>query len=297
MTMILKAAPITKSKINLLARKVSKLENNGLKPCLHVILVGDNPASLIYVGNKEKFCKKIGVEFKLIKLTQDVSREEFLSQVENINKDPKVTGCFVQLPVPKHLQDIDITQLINPEKDVDGFHFSNIEHIYKNSNKGLLPCTPKGILTLLESSNIEVSGKNVVIIGRSFIVGKPLALLLTNRDATVTLCHSKTRNIEAHTKSADIIICALGSAHFLTKKKLKDDQSQVIIDVGMNSLNGKTVGDCHFDEIVNHVKAITPVPGGVGPMTIFSLMENIIESTQAILNKRNKNVDSTNLSL
>ena len=286
MSKILYAKSVTNVKVDELLNKSRDLASKGLRPKLQVILVGDNPASQLYVANKEKFCKKIGADFKLIKLASDISRDNFLAKVNEMNQADDVTGCFVQLPIPKHLQDIDITQLINPDKDVDGFHFKNIEKIYMNSDKGMLPCTPKGILTLLRENNIEIEGKNVVIIGRSFIVGKPLSLLLTNRNATVTVCHSKTVGIKEHTKKADIIICAIGVPHFLTKDFLNGDKKQILIDVGINKLDGKTVGDIHFEDVKDQCAAITPVPGGVGPMTIFSLMENLIESTQNILNQR-----------
>ena len=286
MSKILYAKSVTNVKVDELLNKSRDLASKGLRPKLQVILVGDNPASQLYVANKEKFCKKIGADFKLIKLASEISRDNFLAKVNEMNQADDVTGCFVQLPIPKHLQDIDITQLINPDKDVDGFHFKNIEKIYMNSDKGMLPCTPKGILTLLRENNIEIEGKNVVIIGRSFIVGKPLSLLLTNRNATVTVCHSKTVGIKEHTKKADIIICAIGVPHFLTKDFLNGDKKQILIDVGINKLDGKTVGDIHFEDVKDQCAAITPVPGGVGPMTIFSLMENLIESTQNILNQR-----------
>jgi methylenetetrahydrofolate dehydrogenase (NADP+)/methenyltetrahydrofolate cyclohydrolase len=283
MTKIFDAISITESKTQVLINKSNELSKSGLTPCLHVILVGENPASKLYVKNKEKFCSKIGANFRLIKLDESVTKEKFLNEVKAMNNNPLVTGCFVQLPIPKQLQDIDVTQLINPIKDVDGIHSKNIEHIYKNSNNGMIPCTPKGILTLLRENNVQVEGKNVVVIGRSFIVGKPMALLFTNLNATVTQCHSKTKNLNFHTKNADIIVCALGSAHFINKSHLSDLKNQILIDVGMNKLDGRTVGDVNFEEVKSHVAAITPVPGGVGPMTIFSLMENLLESTQNIL--------------
>jgi methylenetetrahydrofolate dehydrogenase (NADP+)/methenyltetrahydrofolate cyclohydrolase len=285
MTKILDATSITENKTQVLINKAKSLSSGGLTPCLHVIIVGENTASQLYVRNKERFCAKIGANFRLIKLAEDVNRKEFLNQVELMNNDPLVTGCFVQLPVPKQLQDIDVTQLINPAKDVDGIHALNIEHIYKNTKRGVIPCTPKGILTLLRENKIEVEGMNVVVIGRSFIVGKPMTLLFTNLNATVTQCHSKTKNLTEHTKNADIIVCALGRAHFINRTHLSEAKNQIIIDVGMNKLDGKTVGDVNFEDVKNYVAAISPVPGGVGPMTIFSLMENLLESTEKILNK------------
>jgi methylenetetrahydrofolate dehydrogenase (NADP+)/methenyltetrahydrofolate cyclohydrolase len=251
-----------------------------------VLLVGDNPSSLIYIKNKERFCKEIGADFELVKLPTDVSKKLFLEAVNNMNNNPDVTGCFVQLPVPKQLSDINITQLINPAKDVDGFHLNTVNKLYLNELDGIIPCTPKGIVTLLESNNIEISGANIVVIGRSHIVGKPLFLLLQAMNATVTLCHSKTRDLRKHTMPADIIIAAVGVPHIITSEHVKSDKSQVIIDVGMNRLNGKSVGDVHFEDVQTHVKAITPVPGGVGPMTVFSLMENLLRTTESILKNK-----------
>ncbi len=287
MTIILKAAPLINDKIEYLTQVCSKLTNDGLRPKLEVIIVGDNPASAIYVKNKRILCKKVGAEFSLIELPKDTTKEVFLDKVNSMNNDPSVTGCFVQLPVPKHLQDINITELINPKKDIDGFHSQNIISLYNNKT-GLVSCTPKGILELLNHYNIEVESKNVVIIGRGFIVGRPLSLLLQNNNATVTLCHSKTKDITIHTKNADIIICALGKANFLNKSFLNQNKAQTIIDVGINKdENGKLCGDVNFNDVKDCVHSITPVPGGVGPMTVYSLINNLITATTNIL-KENK---------
>jgi methylenetetrahydrofolate dehydrogenase (NADP+)/methenyltetrahydrofolate cyclohydrolase len=288
MTKILKASPLIESKIPMLIEKSHKLSLNGLKPNLSIILVGNNSASLLYVSSKKKFCEKIGADFNLISLDEDISEHDFLCEIEKLNSDPKVTGCFVQLPIPKQLNDIDITQLINPDKDVDGFHLNSVNQMYLGKLDGLISCTPKGIITLLIENKIELSGSHVVIIGRSYIVGRPLSLLLQAHDATVTLCHSKTKELKKHTKSADIIISAIGHAHFIDDSFLNPDKDQVLIDVGMNKKDGKTVGDMNFPELESKVKAITPVPGGVGPMTVYSLMENLLQATQNILNKTNK---------
>lgn len=285
MTKILDAKSIIDSKISELLEKSQRLTQKGLTPKLSVILVGENPASLLYVGNKERFCKKIEADFELIRLSKNITREEFLSKVEQINNDPKVTGCFVQLPVPEHLADINITQLINPNKDVDGFHLDTVNKLYMGELDGIIPCTPKGIITLLNENNITIEGQDIVVIGRSHIVGKPLTLLFQSLNATVTMCHSRTKDLKKHTKNADIIISAVGVPHLVTTEYLNDEKNQIIIDVGMNKLEGKTVGDVHFNEIKDQVKAITPVPGGVGPMTVFSLMENLLLTTEKILNK------------
>jgi methylenetetrahydrofolate dehydrogenase (NADP+)/methenyltetrahydrofolate cyclohydrolase len=285
MTKILDAKSIIDSKISELSSRSQRLTASGLTPNLAVIIVGENPASLLYVKNKQKLCEKIEAQFNLIRLPHDVAREEFLSQINRLNNDPLVTGCFVQLPVPTQLSDINITQLINPKKDVDGFHLQTVNKLYMKELDGIIPCTPRGIVTLLNENNIDVEGKDITVIGRSHIVGKPLTLLLQALNATVTMCHSKTQNLTKHTKTADIIISAVGIPHFIKSSHLSSNKNQIIIDVGMNKLNGKTVGDVHFDEVKDLVQAITPVPGGVGPMTVFSLMENLLTTTENILNK------------
>jgi methylenetetrahydrofolate dehydrogenase (NADP+)/methenyltetrahydrofolate cyclohydrolase len=207
-----------------------------------------------------------------------------------MNNDTSVTGCFVQLPVPDHLQDINITELINPKKDVDGFHSKNIIALY-NNDPNLVSCTPKGIVELLKFYHISIESKNITIIGRGFIVGKPLALLLQAHNATVTLCHSKTTDIKKYTRSADIIISAIGKPKFLTSDFLGQNKDQIVIDVGINRDEQNSLcGDVDYDEVVNKVQAITPVPGGVGPMTVYSLINNLIQATKNILNeKKNEN--------
>ena len=283
---ILKASSIIDVKIPALKDQSQTLARNGLRPNLNVILVGNNDASLRYVGNKEKFCQKIDAAFSLIRLPEDVSENDFLNKIHEMNTDPSVTGCFVQLPVPKHLQHLDITQLINPDKDVDGFHLNTVNDLYMGRLDKIIPCTPKGIVTLLKENNIKIEGSNVVIIGRSHIVGKPLCLLMQALNATVTLCHSRTKDLIEHTKNADIIVSAVGIPHLITKKHLNTIKKQILIDVGMNQLDGKLVGDIHFADVEDQVEAITPVPGGVGPMTVFSLMENLLKTTEIILQKR-----------
>lgn len=282
MAKILYAKPVIDQRLAALLKKSSELTSNGLKPKLSVILVGENPASLIYLRNKKKFCKLIEADFELINLPATVSEIDFLAEVKKLNTDPIVTGCFVQLPIPKHLQHINITQMINPEKDVDGFHINTVDQLYLKKLDGIIPCTPRGIITLLQDYKVEISGKNIVIIGRSYIVGKPLSLVLTAMDATVTLCHSKTKNLQDHTKAADIIVSAIGIPHFINKDHLNSNSNQIIIDVGMNSKNDKTVGDVDFENVKDHCHSITPVPGGVGPMTVYSLMENLLTATENI---------------
>ncbi|MBT4792862.1 MAG: bifunctional 5,10-methylenetetrahydrofolate dehydrogenase/5,10-methenyltetrahydrofolate cyclohydrolase [Halobacteriovoraceae bacterium] len=282
---LLDAKSIIERNIPNLQDRAQQLTSQGLVPSLSVVLVGNNQASRRYVNNKAKFCKRIGVVFNLIELPQDISKETFLDTVDKINNDPSVTGCFVQLPVPKHLSNINITQLINPAKDVDGFHLNTINKLYLNELDGIIPCTPKGIITLLNENNIKIEGMNVTIIGRSHIVGKPLSLLFQALNATVTLCHSRTKDLKKHTINADIIVAASGVPHIITADHVNSNQSQVVIDVGMNQLDGKLVGDVYFAEVVEKVRAITPVPGGVGPMTVYSLMENLLLTTENIINK------------
>ena len=254
---------------------------------LSVILVGNNPASLLYIKNKKAFCEEVGAEFELIHLDEDTTEQTFIEQIEKVNTDKSITGLFVQLPVSKHLKHIDISNLVNPEKDVDGFHANSSLDLYRNTEKSFIPCTPKGILNILNHYEISIPGKNIVIIGRSYIVGKPLSLLLSNRDATVTLCHSKTINLKEITKNADIIISAVGIPKYLDSNYLSKAGNQILIDVGINKdVNNKTCGDIDFENVKNHVAAITPVPGGIGPLTVNSLIENLILATEKISSKK-----------
>lgn len=288
MAKLLLAKDVVENKIPQLNNKCLELSKQGLTPKMRVILVGDSPASLLYIRNKKRLCEKVGADFELVELAKDISKPDFLDEINKMNNDDSITGCFVQLPVPKHLQDIDVTNLINPNKDVDGFHADSIVHIYKDSNEGFVPCTPKGIMGLCEHYNIELSGKHVVVIGRSLIVGKPVSLLLTNKDATVTLCHSRTSDLAHFTKQADIIISAVGRARFLDESFINENKQQIVIDVGINKdENNKTCGDVDFDSVESKVSAITPVPGGVGPLTVLSLIENLILATENILKTRN----------
>ena len=251
-------------------------------PKMRVILVGENQASVAYVKHKEKMCSKIGAQFELVKLAQDINKDDFLAEIQKLNSNSSIHGGFVQLPLPKHLSDIDTTELIAREKDVDGFGVESFIGLIKNNyDRGFIPCTPKGIMTLFAQNDIELQGKDVTIIGRSLIVGKPMALLLQNAGATVTMCHSKTSDLKSHTLNADIIISAVGKTKFLGKEFFKEDNSQILIDVGINrTKDGKLCGDMNYEEIKNQVAAITPVPGGVGPMTVLSLMENLVLAKQ-----------------
>lgn len=258
-----------KLKVDALKEKQARI------PKLVVVLVGDNPASQTYVKNKAKACERVGFLSEIIELDGSISQEIVLTTIDRLNRDETVDGILVQLPVPKHLDAKAIVHALDPGKDVDGLHPLNVAKLYENE-KGFVPCTPKGILRLLKEYEIEISGKHCVVLGRSNLVGRPVAQLLLNENATVTICHSKTQNLPKLTKQADIIVVAIGRANFLTSKDV--DHATCIIDVGINRMDGKLVGDVAYDELVDKVDAMTPVPGGVGPMTIGMLLENTLEA-------------------
>lgn len=280
MTIILKADPIVHLEEQNLKETCTQLFKKNILPQLKVILIGDNPASLIYTKNKKKFCEKIGAKCDIIHLPKDTEKKLFLETILRLANDPKVHGLFVQLPLPEQLKDLEFNSLIPPGKDVDGFNPLNLSALIENksSKKFLTPCTPSGIIKLFNYYKIPLAGKNVLIIGRSLIVGKPLALMLNNLNATVTMAHSQTKNLKDITKNAEIIISALGKPYFLDQTYFKKDQSQIVIDVGINKMDGKTVGDVHFEEVKDYVFAITPVPGGVGPLTVTCLLENLVKA-------------------
>lgn len=244
-------------------------------PKLVVLLIGDNPASVTYVKNKEKACERVGIKSEVIRMTSEVSTEDVLKVIKQLNDDNTVDGILVQLPIPKHLDVNTIIESLDPNKDVDGLHSNNIAKLYANQD-GFVPCTPRGIMTLLKHYNIEVSGKHAVVIGRSALVGRPVAQLLLNENATVTVCHSKTRNLTQITQMADIVVVAIGKDKFLTQEHVH--HANAIIDVGINRVNDKLVGDVDYDALIDKVDYMTPVPGGVGPMTIVSLLENTMKS-------------------
>lgn len=257
---------------------VSKLNASGCKPGLAVILVGENPASQTYVKNKEKSSVEVGMKSELIKLPATVTETELLAYVEKLNKDESIHGILVQLPLPKHINEDLVIQAIDPNKDVDGFHPQNVGKMMIGQ-RTFLPCTPHGIMEMLQRTGVEISGKHAVIIGRSNIVGKPMGQLLLQKDATVTYCHSRTKDLASFTKQADILIVAIGRAKFVTAEHIKE--GAVVIDVGMNrDENGKLCGDVDFDEAKEIASAITPVPGGVGPMTITMLLKNTLQSAE-----------------
>lgn len=249
-----------------LKEKINKLSNS---PNLTVVMVGEDKASKIYVKNKEKIAKKMGIDTNTIYLNSETTTDELLSIIERLNKDKSVNGILVQLPLPKHIDENLVLEKINPLKDVDGFHPKNLGKLMIN-NASMIPCTPLGIIKLLDFYNIDLEGKNVVILGRSNIVGKPMLHLLLQKNATVTITHSYTKNLKDITKKADILIIAIGKSNFITKEYIKDNA--IIVDVGINRVDNKIMGDVDFNSVKDKVLFITPVPGGVGPLTITMLM-------------------------
>lgn len=262
-------------------KEVQDLIAKGITPGLAVILVGEDPASHTYVANKEKACKDLGIYSKLIKLPEDTTEEDLLAQIKQLNEASEIDGILVQLPLPKQINEQKVIETISPLKDVDGFHPNSVGKMLLGQET-FLPCTPHGIMKLLEYSNIEVAGKHAVVIGRSHIVGVPMGQLLLQHDATVTYCHSKTKNLQEMTKQADILVVAIGRAKMITADYIKE--GAVVIDVGMNrDENNHLCGDVDFDSVVEKTSAITPVPGGVGPMTITMLMYNTVQSAKTKL--------------
>lgn len=264
-------------------QRVEKLKENGITPGLSVVLVGDDSASQTYVKNKKKTCESLGMRSDLHLYPESLSEQELLAKIDELNNDPEIHGILVQLPLPGHIDEFNIITAINPSKDVDGFHPISVGNLMIGKDT-FLPCTPHGVMVLLEHYGIDPAGKHAVVIGRSNIVGKPVGQLLLQKDATVTYCHSKTTDLQAMTKQADIIIAAIGRAKFIGNQHIKE--GAVVIDVGMNrDENGKLCGDVDFDAVRERASFITPVPGGVGPMTIAMLMENTLLSAEKGLSK------------
>lgn len=254
------------------------IEKSGITPGLAVVIVGNDPASRVYVNSKKKACAEVGFNSYEYALPEDTTQQELLELVEKLNNDPKVNGILCQLPLPKQIDENSIINAIRPEKDVDAFHPFNVGKIMIGEF-AFLPCTPAGVMELIDSTGVEVSGKNCVVIGRSNIVGKPMSMLLLHRSGTVTVCHSKTQNLTEICQNADILVAAVGKANFVTADMVKE--GAVVIDVGMNRLeNGKLCGDVDFNEVEKKASFITPVPGGVGPMTIAMLMQNTLTAAK-----------------
>ena len=257
--------------------RTEALKNKGVEPGLAVILVGEDPASQIYVRNKEKACADTGIRSFSRRLPENTAQEELINVIRELNRDERVHGILVQLPLPPHLDEKAALAVIAPEKDADGFHLLNAGKLFTGS-EGTVPCTPKGVMYMLKSAGIPLEGKEAVVIGRSNIVGKPMAMLLLNENCTVTLCHSRTKDLKEHTLRADILVSAVGRPRFVTADMVKDGAA--VVDVGINRVDGKVVGDVDFDAVSRKASYITPVPGGVGKMTVSMLMLNTVEAAE-----------------
>lgn len=260
------------------AKEIAELNEKGIEAGLAVVIVGNNQASRVYVNNKKKACAEVGIASYEYALPEETTEAELLELVNKLNADPKVNGILVQMPLPKQINENAVINAIVPEKDVDAFHPRNVGHIMIGDYQ-FLPCTPAGVMELIAETGIDPAGKNCVVIGRSNIVGKPMAMLLLHKNGTVTICHSKTKNLKEICANADILVAAVGKAGFVTGDMVKD--GAVVIDVGMNrNEQGKLCGDCAFDECAEKAAYITPVPGGVGPMTIAMLMKNTLTAAK-----------------
>lgn len=278
MALVIDGKKISKEIKDELKEKVAALKSQGKTVSLAVIQVGEDPASSVYVNNKKKACEYIGIESLSFHLPEAITEAELLEKIEELNQDAKVNGILVQLPLPKHIDEDKVIKTIAPEKDVDGFHPQSVGAL-SIGQKGFVSCTPAGVIQLLKRSNIEIEGKECVVIGRSNIVGKPMALLLLRENGTVTITHSRTANLKEVTKRADILIVAIGKPKMIDSSYVKE--GAVVIDVGIHrDENNKLCGDVDYDDVIDHVSAITPVPGGVGPMTIAMLMNNCVSSIE-----------------
>ena len=265
-----------------IAERVARLKEKGITPGLAVILVGNDPASEIYVRNKGNGCAETGMYSRTLQMPAETTQEELEAAIEALNSDPAIHGILVQLPLPGHLDEQAALKKILPEKDVDGFHLINAGHMLTGT-EGVVACTPRGALYMIKSTGMELSGKEAVVIGRSNIVGKPMAMLLLRENCTVTICHSRTKDLAAHTRRADILVAAVGKAGFVTADMVKP--GAVVIDVGINRVDGKVMGDVDFEAVKEVAGWITPVPGGVGKMTITMLLANTVEAAERILAK------------
>ena len=262
----------------------SELEKKvGRKAGLAVIIVGENPASQIYVRNKIRACEKVGFHSETIRLDENITEENLLLEIEKLNNNSNIDGILVQLPIPKHIDGLKIINTISAEKDVDGFHTTNIGKMMIGDETGFLPCTPAGVVHMFEEYNINLEGKDVLVIGQSNIVGKPMTLLLIKKRATVQVCNSKTKNLSEKLQKADVVVAAAGSPKLVKASDVKEDV--VVIDVGINRVDGKLCGDVDFEEVSKKASFITPVPGGVGPMTIAMLIKNTFKSYKQKIDK------------
>ena len=280
---IIDGKEIAKKKKLEIADQVQELKKQGVTPGLAVILVGDNQASRTYVSSKQKTARELGMHNVLIEYPVSISEQELLAKIDELNKDEDIHGILVQLPLPEHISEKNLIEAISPEKDVDGFHPINIGRMMTGQD-AFLPCTPYGVMVMMKEIEMDLSGKHVVVVGRSNIVGKPAGQLFLNENATVTYCHSRTKDLKEHTKQADVIIAAVGKVDLITADHIKP--GAVVIDVGMNRNDlGKLCGDVAYDEVKEKAGYITPVPGGVGPMTIAMLMYNTLKSAKNHMNR------------
>lgn len=278
MALIIDGKKISKEIKDELKEKVTALKGEGKNIALAVIQVGEDPASSVYVNNKKKACEYIGIESLSFHLPETITEEDLLEKIKELNQDEKVNGILVQLPLPKHIDEDKVIKTIAPEKDIDGFHPQSVGAL-SIGQKGFVSCTPAGVIQLLKRSGIEIAGKECVVIGRSNIVGKPMALLLLRENGTVTIAHSRTANLKEVAKRADILVVAVGKPKMIDSSYIKE--GAVVIDVGIHrNEENKLCGDVDYDDVIEHVSAITPVPGGVGPMTIAMLMNNCVSSIE-----------------
>ena len=280
MTRLLDGREVSRSLLSELKERVSRLKEAGVFPKLVVILVGKDPASQVYVRNKAKACEKVGILSETVKMDENVSEAELLKKIEELNLDESVSGLIVQVPLPRHINPALVIRAIAPDKDADGFHAYNLGKMFLSPDfERLPPATPKGIVALLDYYDTDYQGKEVVVLGRSNTVGKPVATMLLNRNATVTVCHSRTKDVAAHARRADILIAAVGKKHFVTADMVKEGAS--IVDVGIHrNEDGSLSGDVDFKALQGKAGAISPVPGGVGPMTVASLLQNTVTAAE-----------------
>jgi len=264
-------------------KRITELKNKGITPGLGVILIGDNVESIKYVNAKRRECEKLGMYFRLIKIGREVNEELIIDEIQILNEDPIIHGILVQLPIPDMLDEKKVLNKIIPEKDVDGFHSKNAGELFLNRGNGYVPCTPLGCIEILDHYGIDVKGMNIVVIGCSNIVGLPLSIMLLRKNATVTVCHKYTKDLREHTRKADMVISCCGVPQLVKNDWIKE--GVIIIDIGINIVNGKLLGDVDFEDVKDKCSYITPVPGGVGPMTISMLIKQTIESAERVGSK------------
>jgi methylenetetrahydrofolate dehydrogenase (NADP+) / methenyltetrahydrofolate cyclohydrolase len=279
MTTVLDGRKVADKILQKVKEDVEQLKKRDINPKLTVILVGENPASLAYIRQKLKSCKKTGIEDELAEYPESVTTEELIAKINELNEESSVHGMIVQLPLPKHVSEPEVIKAVDPEKDVDGFQAYNVGKMFLSSEfEHLAPCTPKGVIHIMEHYDLPIAGKEAVIIGKSNIVGKPMAIMLLNRGATVTVCHRKTQDVKEHTLRADIVVSAVGKPKLVTADMIKE--GAVVIDIGYNLVDGKAVGDVDFEPVSKKASAVTPTPGGTGPTTVACLLENVVTAAQ-----------------